>query len=121
MDSTGHFGQGRQLSMLLFRLGALEFELIPEAKTDDEVPEKEGSAGISPAGEGDRCAYPVGCGHQSGTGADIVYACKYVLCKVCATGCRVPLYVRVVDDESGTAEAASAKRAGFCSSRSVSR
>ena len=66
------------------------------------------SAGISPAGEGDRCAYPVGCGHQSGTGADIVYACKYVLCKACATGCRVPLYVRVVDDESGTAEAASA-------------
>ena len=35
------FWPGRQLSMLLFRLGALEFELIPEAKTDDEVPEKE--------------------------------------------------------------------------------
>ena len=27
--------------MLLFRLGALEFELIPETKTDDEVPEIE--------------------------------------------------------------------------------
>ena len=33
------FWPGRQLSMLLFRLGALEFELIPE--TDDEMPEKE--------------------------------------------------------------------------------
>lgn len=35
------FWPGRQLSMLLFRLGALEFELIPEMKADGELAAKE--------------------------------------------------------------------------------
>ena len=107
------FWPGRQLSMLLFRLGALEFELIPETKTDDEVPEKEAvrafhlpvkEIGVHIPSDADISPARVQISFMF---ANMFFA-KYVLCKACATGCRVPLYVRVVDDESGTAEAASA-------------
>ena len=63
--------------MLLFRLGALEFELIPEAKTDDEVPEKEAVRAFHLPVKEIGVHIP-SMRTSARHGADIADACKYV-------------------------------------------